>query len=274
MNKTFYTITIAALLFAGCDPVRDEVENSSSITNASQIEATVTTIQRDGYDNTVHVRCTSPVLCSWTDGVRTFVGTEGDLEVMFEGNRTITLTARAADGKTYTKEYTVNITNAPAPPAYYELLFGDPNGTGKVWEWNTTWTAPERETPGEKRIMAGINPGDKRDYWGWTPEPEGDEGIGATMKFMLFGQKIIKYKADGTVISEGTLSIDMTPNKIYESKGTLTFVGTNVLSPISPNEGQGEFGTTYTITFLDDEHLMLYTADASSGWYYVFTAKQ
>jgi hypothetical protein len=261
-----------ALLLGGCEPIRYEVENTDILTDASQIEATVTKVTRNGYDNVAHVHCTSPVLCQWTDGINTFIGTEGDFTLLLQGENTITLTARAADGKTYTKTFPFSVSQAPEVPDYYEKLFGDPLGEGKEWEWNTTWNAPDGG-PAGWLIMAGAAPAASRDYWGWVPDLVGPEGIGAKMKFKLLGAEVIKYGVNGAEIAKGKFLLDMTPNSIYASLGTFTFVGTNILSPTDPC-GAGEFGTTYTITYLDDDHLMLFTSGGGcgSGWYYVFNA--
>jgi hypothetical protein len=273
MKKIFFYVMTAALL-TRCEPIIHEVSNTGILTDASQIEATVTKVTRDGYDNIAHVHCSSPVLCSWTDGISTFIGTEGDLTVTFGGSNTITLTARAADGKNYTKDFPITVTSAPEPPAYYKQLFGDPSVGEKYWEWNTTQVAPGRDSAGEKMIMAGSAPSDSRDYWGWTPSPDdymANEGTGAKMKFSLRGQRITKIGVNGTETGSGTLVLDMMPNSIYESVGTITFAGTNVLCPLS---GNGELGNTWTICHLDDDLLMLFNATSESGWYYVFTAVQ
>jgi hypothetical protein len=275
MKKILYILT-TALLFAGCEPIIHEVGNTN-IVDASQIEATVEKRTVDGFDNVVHVHCTSPVLCRWTDGISTFIGTEGDLKVMFEGNNTITLTARAANGQEYTKDFPVTITSTPEPPAYYAQLFGDPSIGEKYWEWNTTVNAPDAEDDKTgARIMAGKEPKEKRDYWGWIPSPDDDvpnEGIGAKMKFTLRGMGITKIGVDGAETGSGSLNLDMTPdNNIYKSVGTITFVGTNVLCPIGP-QTKNEFKSTWTICHLDDDLLMLFNTD-TDGWYYVFTAAQ
>jgi hypothetical protein len=269
MKKITYSIIMGvALLLGGCEPIRYEVDNTGILTDVSQIEATVTKVTRNGYDNVAHVHCTSPVLCQWSDGINTFIGTEGDFTLLLQGENTITLTARAADGKTYTKTFPFSVSKAPELPDYYEKLFGDPLGEGKEWEWNTDWPAPDGGPVGQL-IMAGT-PSTGRDYWGWAPAPiVPEEGIGAKMKFKLLGAEVIKYGVNGAEIAKGKFLLDMTPNSIYASLGTFTFVGTNILSPVNPCSG--EFGTTYTITYLDDDHLMFYISGDCS-WYILFNA--
>jgi hypothetical protein len=219
--------------------------------------------------NKVHVRCTSPVICQWSDGVNTLTATEGILIILIPGQQTITLTARTPDGKTHTKDFPVTVEEMtePVSPAY-GFFFG--NGE-KYWEWNTTWQAPDGPTG--HLIMAAAAPATSRDYWGWIPDLSGPEGIGAKMKFTLQGKRVTKYDAGGTELSAGSFDFDMTPNSIFGSLGTLTFRGTNILYPTDPC-GAGEWDTTYTITYLDDDHLMLFTSGGgcSCGWYYVFNA--
>ncbi|MDR3367456.1 MAG: hypothetical protein LBO71_10900 [Prevotellaceae bacterium] len=270
-----YILALAALALWACEPITNIIDEApgGNISSAGELQATVAIVQKDGYSNIAHVHCSSPVLCSWTDGINTFVGTEGNLEVVFAGDQTITLTARTADGKEYTKDFPVTVASAPEPPAYYGLLFGDPNGDGKTWEWSTK-VAPGREAAGEKMIMAGSAPsGENRDYWGWCPEPTyvPNEGVGAKMKFTLRGKRVTKIGVDGKETGSGSLDLNMTPNSIAYSVGTITFKGTNVLCPVS---GNGELGSTWTICHLSEDLLLLFNANSSSGWYYVFTAAE
>jgi hypothetical protein len=275
MKRRGYTMLIFALLAGvwACDPVTDPVSETAggTIASASELQATVTVAQVNGKKtNKVHVCCTSPVICQWSDGVNTLTATEGDMIMLTQGQQTITLTARTPDGKTFTKDFSVLVEEMtePVDPAF-GYFFG--NGE-KYWEWNTDWDAPDGGPVGHL-IMAAAEPAASRDYWGWIPELSGSEGMGAKMKFTLQGKLVTKYDVDGAEIASGSFDFDMTPNSIFGSLGTLTFKNTNILYPTDPC-GAGEFGTTYTITYLDNDHLMLFTSGGgcSSGWYYVFSA--
>ncbi|MDR2467022.1 MAG: hypothetical protein LBD35_06475 [Prevotellaceae bacterium] len=270
------TMILASLI--SCEPITKEIGAGDAISSVDQIRASVT---QEGNTNKVHVYCSSPVVCQWTDGVNLLTSNEGDLILLVRGAQTIVMTAMAADGKTFTKEFSVNVSDMkyPVDPAY-GLLFGSGE---KTWVWNTTsgWAAPDGG-PAGPLIMCGGSPSSGRDYWGWTPDDMSsqceeagvaDEGLGAKMVFALSGKKVSKYDPSGKQISRGSLNFDMTPTSVYGSLGTLTFAGTNILYPRDRNGNTEWSFSSFTIAYLDDEHLMLFTPSSNGGWYYVFNAQ-
>lgn len=280
MKNIVYTIAafMLILLFFSCEPIVKEANIGEALTSAEQIKAEVNSVIVNGKKtNKVTVRCTSPVVCQWTDGVNTLSSNDGELTLLIEGEQTIQLKGLAADGAIFTKEFSVTVEDMyyPVSPAY-GFFFG--NGV-KTWVWNTSsgWGAPEGGPAGALIMSAGA-PGSGRDYWGWTPilsdkKESCNEGEGAKMVLTLNGKKITKYDPQGKIVGQGSISFDMTPNNIYGSLGTLTFVGTNILFPYDYNNMEPWTSNTFTITYLDDDHLMLFTPSSNGGWYYVFNAE-
>ncbi|GHT42906.1 hypothetical protein AGMMS49965_15480 [Bacteroidia bacterium] len=284
----FFAVFAATALWTGCEPIVDKHDAGGSIA-ATELQATATSVVKDGKNtNKVHVRCTSPVLCQWSDGVNTLTATEGYLTLLLTGEQTITLTAMTADGTTLTKSFTVNVEDMTEP---VDPAFGFFCGSGeKVWEWNTTEDVPEHvvESPGDPHIwalcMAGTKPDGKYDFWGWRPDPAdlsaqcadngyANDGTGATMKFILSGKKFEKYDKDGTKIGEGKFEFDMTPTSVYGSVGKLTIKDTSILFPYDRNSGSVPYaGSEFSIIHVDNDRMLLYIS-ASCGWYYAFTAQ-
>jgi hypothetical protein len=283
MKNIFYIIAAFALIsfFPACEPIVEDANVGEVVTSADQIQAEVNSVVMNGKKtNKVTVKCKSPVVCQWTDGVNTLSSNDGELTLLIEGQQTIEVKALAADGTIFTKEFDVTVEDMyyPVSPAY-ALFFG--SGT-KTWVWNSAdgWNAPDGG-PAGAIIMSGGAPSSGRDYWGWTPEDLSsqckangypDEGAGSQMVLTLKGKKIVKYGPTGTVVGTGSINFDMTPTSIYGSLGTLTFVGTNILFPYDRNGNVPWRFSTFTITYLDDEHLMLFTPSSNGGWYYVFNA--
>lgn len=278
MKYIFYIIATFAilLLFPACEPIVEDANVGEVVTSADQIHAEVTSVVINGKKaNKVLVKCTSPVICQWTDGVNTLSSNNGELTLLVQGQQTIELKAMAADGTTFSKEFNVTVEDMYYPvPAAYGLFFGSGE---KTWVWNTNWNAPDGGPVGAL-IMSGGAPGSGRDYWGWTPTLSDkkdvcNEGEGSKMVLTLNGKKITKYDPQGKVVGTGSINFDMTPNNIYGSLGTLTFAGTNILFPYDYNNMAPWASNTFTITYLDDDHLMLFTPSSNGGWYYVFNAE-
>jgi hypothetical protein len=284
MKNIFYIITafVVISLFPACEPIVEEVNIGEVITSEDQIMAEVNSVVVDGKKtNKVTVKCTSPVACQWTDGVNTLSSNYGELILLIEGQQTIEFKAMAADGTIFTKEFnvTVEVMLYPVPPAY-GYFFGSGS---KTWVWNSAdgWEAPDGG-PAGAIIMSGASPSSSRDYWGWAPEDLATqceengypaEGAGSKMELTLKGKKIVKYDSEGVVVGKGSINFDMTPTDVYGSLGTLTFVDTNILFPYDRNNNAPWSFSTFTITYLDDDHLMLFTPSSNGGWYYVFNAE-
>jgi hypothetical protein len=284
MKKIFYITAVLALVsfFPACEPIVEEANVGEVVTSVEQIQAEVNSVVVNGKKtNRVAVKCASPVVCQWTDGVNTLSSNDGELTLLVEGQQTIEFKALAADGAIFTKEFNVTVEDMyyPVSPAY-GFFFG--SGT-KTWVWNSAagWEAPEGG-PAGAIIMSGGSPSSGRDYWGWTPEDLSsqcqengypDEGAGSKMVLTLKGKKIVKYGPAGTVVGQGNINFDLTPTSVYGSLGTITFVGTNILFPYDRNGNVPWSFNTFTITYLDDDHLMLFTPSSNGGWYYVFNAE-
>lgn len=93
-----FSLLVASLSFAACDPIEDREEMTGSIT-VDQIQATVTVEQIDGQNvNKVFFECKSPISCQWTNGVDTKAGASGEMFLLLSGENTITLKGLCADG--------------------------------------------------------------------------------------------------------------------------------------------------------------------------------
>jgi hypothetical protein len=282
MKKNILLMMLALVVsFVGCEPVTNSDPGVGTvITSLDQVKITVEAEVINGKAvNSAVVKAEGAVLCQWSDGINTLVSNEGSITpLVMPGTNTITLTAMAADGKIYTKEFTINVEEMHYPiPEEYGFLFGEVGvADSKTWTWNPMggWPAPGGG-PAGPIIMCAAAPSSAYDYWGWTPDywANGDaEGYGAKMVFSLKGLSVQKYDKNGDLIASGTLGLNFTPNGLYNSKGTLTFNGTNILYPYDYNGNVALPGNVYTIVYLDEEHMMLHTPSANGGWYYVFNA--
>ncbi|KAA6320035.1 hypothetical protein EZS27_030141 [termite gut metagenome] len=283
MKRIFYIITAFALisLFPACEPIVEEANVGTIVKDASELKVTIGALYgEDGYLYKVQARCESAVLCQWTDGINTSTKNDGEFAFTFSGDQYLTLNAFTADGRILTKN--VEVKGVIAPPAYpaYGFLFGYTNSietAEKSWVWNDNWDAPDGGPVGAI-IMSGGAPSSGRDYWGWTPllsdkKDVCNEGEGSKMVLTLKGKKITKYDPQGKVVGQGSINFDMTPTSVYGSLGTLTFAGTNILFPYDYNNMAPWSSSTFTITYLDDDHLMLFIPSSNGGWYYVFNAE-
>jgi hypothetical protein len=282
---TYLIILSTAILFAGCEPLVNETDMGELITDASQIDATITPVLKDGkVSNKLLVECKSPVLCQWSsDGGKPFIRNNGAMSLSKPGQQTITLTARAADGKMLTKTFppiTVEVMDEPE----WGYLFGQSGA--KEWTWNTNWVVPGTEAIDGINvgpiILAPAEPTSITDFAAifafQTVPADPNEGAGAKMKFTLNGTTVTKYNPTGTEIESGTVMLEVGPTTISGSLGTLTFLNTNVLYPYDVLSGLffGALGplptSTFTICYLDNEHMVLHVNANFWGYYYVFTA--
>ncbi|MDR3132393.1 MAG: hypothetical protein LBU42_00005 [Prevotellaceae bacterium] len=282
---TYLIILSTALFFAGCEPLVNEIDMGELITDASQIDATITPVLKDGkVSNKLLVECKSPVLCQWSsDGGKPFIRNNGAMSLSKPGQQTITLTARAADGKMMTKTFPpINVEVMEEPEWNY--IFGS-SGT-KEWTWNTSWVVPGTEAIDGidvgPIILAPAEPTSITDFAAFfafqTAPFDPNEGAGAKMKFSLNGTTVAKYNPSGMEIENGTVILELGPTTISGSLGILTFVNTNVLypydilglifgGPLSPLPT-----STFTICYLDDAHMVLHVNAGFWGYYYIFTA--
>jgi hypothetical protein len=286
MKNIFYIIAAFVLIsfFPACEPIVEKANVGEIVQNESELKVTIGALSgENGYLYKVQARCESPVTCQWTDGINTSTRNDGEFAFTFSGDQILTLTALTADGRILTKDFAVTGVKAPPAPPVYTYLFGNTAvaNASKTWVWSTNWNAPDGGPVGPI-IMSGGEPSSGRDYWGWNPNDLSaqciengypDEGAGAKMVLTLRGKKIVKYSPTGTIVGQGSINFDMTPSSIYGSLGTLTFAGTNILYPYDRNGNVPWTFNTFTITYLDDDHLVLWTKSSNGGWYYVFNAE-
>ncbi len=281
MKKIIYSIlaSLFLALFAACNPIVNSEDVGALVTSADQIQATVTPIVFNGQNtNKVKVHCTSPLLCQWTDGVKTYISNDTAMTLFTAGEQTITLTGLAADGSKYTKDYSVKIDvmKYPVLPQYGYLC-----GTG-----TKTWTWAESRCFGNGHAYAWNPVNTKPEWWVLSPADVTSqcasddkklpkEGLGATMKFTLKGTKMSKFDADGTLLTSGTFAIDMTADSHSWSTGTMSLTGTNILCGYDFNGNLAPW-SQYAITYLDETTLILGVqehAPNSNYWYWVFKAQ-
>jgi hypothetical protein len=281
----YLIIMSTATLFAGCDPLVDETGVGALITDASQLEATITPVLTDGkVSNKLLVACKSPVLCQWSvDGGKPFIRNDGTMSLSKPGLQTVTLTARAADGKVFTKTFPpINVEVMEEPEWGY--LFGSA-GT-KEWTWNADWAVPGTEAVEGidvgPIILAPAEPASITDFaaiFAFQTAPfDPDEGAGAKMKFTLNSTTVAKYNPSGVEIGSGSVILELGPSTVSGALGTLTFVDTNILYPYDVLSGLffGALGplptSTFTICYLDNAHMVLHVNADFWGYYYVFSA--
>jgi hypothetical protein len=284
MKHIFYIIVAFALIsfFPACEPIVEKADVGEIVKDASELKVTISALYGENeYLYKVQAKCESAVTCQWSDGINTSLRNDGEFVFTFSGDQVLTLNVLTADGRILTKDYTVNGVKAPPAAPVYTYLFGNTAVTNasKTWVWSTNWNAPDGGPVGPI-IMSGGEPSSGRDYWGWNPNDLSDvckshsypdEGDGAKMVLTLRGKKIEKYSPSGSKVGEGNISFDMTPTNIYGSLGMLTFSGTNILFPYDRNGDNLPWSfNSFNITYLDDDHLVLWTKSSNGGWYYIF----
>ncbi len=273
MKNLFYsTITLViALLFVACDPIEDTNSVGTIITSADQIEATVTPVVIDGQNtNKVIVHCTSPVVCQWTDGISTYTSNNTEMLLLVKGTQTINLSAKAADGTIFEKEFSVNVENMHFEvPAEYGYFCGSGE---KVWTWADSGCFGNGGGTDAGPAWWILNPEDIAEQCSSKGLPA--DGVGAAMTFTLKGLKMTKTSADGTQFA-GNFKFDMNAGREGWSLGTVTFAKTNILCGYDFNAEGFTAWSTYHIIYLDDEKMILGAqehAPNSNYWYWVFKA--
>ncbi|GHT13134.1 hypothetical protein AGMMS4956_08820 [Bacteroidia bacterium] len=283
-NILYSVVGVAILTFAACEPITDTYSEGQVVASASELKATAEAVVVNGKNsNKVYVHCTSPVLCQWTDGVNTLSATEGYLTLLLTGEQTITLTATAANGSKFTKEFTVTIDELtePVDPAY-GYFCGD---GAKKWTWihgTRCWCNGDGNGIDCEACWWGVEDDEIADQMDGKGLP--NEGFGATMEFVLSGKKMIKTDADGNVTT-GKFEFDMTPQKTDNwdgvvdnwAIGKLSFINTNILFPNDVNHDL-DVWTEYGIIELTDDRLVLaarthtvpYDASAGEHWTWIF----
>lgn len=279
-----FSLLVASLLFAACDPIEDREKMTGSIT-ADQIQATVRLEQINGKNvNKVLFECSSPISCQWTNGVLTKAGASGDMLMFTKGQATVTLTGLCGDGTIITKDFTVNVEDL-----YYEIdpTYGLLCGTGeKVWVWDDEAPLGYSGTAAAVWGNGGYKTDDRGPAW-WKVEigsqldeqavgkGMSDDGTNGSMTFVLSGMKLVKSSG-----ASGTFNFDMSKTsttgdgKPY-AIGELTTKGINVLLGIQPNAGDAMVGK-YDILQLTEDKLYLCVEDAANAgqaFFWCFKAK-
>lgn len=310
MKNLFYSIVTAAFiyLFAACDPIVDNVAVNNVVSSADQIQATVTPLVVNGKNsNKVQVHCTSPVLCQWTDGILTYVSNDTVMTLFSTGNVNITLNALASDGKSYSKEYSVDIDEMTfAVDPHWELFAGE-GTSGKTWVY--AFDIPSGWTPGVNAGGVYGNGGyleNNAPTW-WSNGLSDLQGWGTAndqMTFDLNGganftlvtgntQKQDDGSAKGLQAGtyKGSFKFDFSKAVAMGSSsgvgatgdnnwsiGTLSLSGGNPIPTISlgylPNNGNAPI-YTYNILYLDDNVMILGAPEPGAGdwgtaWFWVF----
>jgi hypothetical protein len=231
--------------FVACEPYVVSEGVGKIVTSVDEIQATVTQVVENGKNtNKVNLACTSPVLCQWTDGVNLVNANEGEM-LLTEGQHTVVLTALAAEGNKFTKNFPVTVDEIayPVPPEYAYFC-----GTGeKIWTWveapavcwglGTEMDVSPMSGYGYPVVAALPNPSVYL-YCVYLPtmnyalsqESLDPESMNyATMKFELDGMKLSKKDVYGTELSSGRFSFNMNEQKKSGAISTLTLTNTNML---------------------------------------------
>ena len=280
MKKYINLLVIALSMFASCEPILDRGGIGDVINSVEQLEATVTPVMNGTKTtnkvvvtkttNKVVVNCTSPVVCQWSNGVKTYNTNNTELLLFIPGSQIVSLKAMTNDGKVLEKNFTVNVEEMtfPVPPEYAYFC-----GTGEK-----TWTWAETNCFGNGHAYAWDPVNTYPEWWILSPSNvtsqcsgKGlpNEGAGATMTFTLVGMKMSLKDASGNVISSGNFDFDMAPDGHNWSIGTLSLKNTNILFGYDLNGGLVPW-TQYSIMEINDNVLRLGAKGADAYWFWVF----
>lgn len=295
MNKLFYiALTVVfAMLFASCDPIVDVQGVGEVLTSADQINATITPVMFKTYKtNKVKVHCTSPVLCSWAGGPKSYISNDTTILLFGKGVQTVTLTAMAADGSLITKKYTSTVDSMYYPiPAEWGYLCG----TGsKTWVWATDVAsksyysgAPAGKCYGNGGYQGNTGPGwwtcglSDLQGWGVDKDEMTFDMLGAA-NFQLVTGNTQNTDGKGKGLAAGTykgaFAFDMTKTIASYSVGQLTLTGATVSLGYQPNGAGFPAIYTYDILYLDNNVMVLEAPEPGSGpwgtaWFWVFKRK-
>ena len=307
MKKLYFAaVSVIALSMTACDPAVDEVDNNPIQLSTEQLDSRVT-ISQDGSSEKftfttspstyvqIRYKSDSSLLAAGTNGsFKTPVFLPGEFFVQ-------TLNT---NGEYATVEKSFNITEWEVTNELETLIGGDFDN-GKKWTWDTDLYADDKDHKNAVWGNAGYCATSETDifdgnhfpgkWWGCTPTDvdeassfsgqlqhsntgvlTGEEESGA---YMVFNRnKLLKYKADGTLLNTGTFSTDSKKNVIGTDFGYLNTSEGAILWPFKIN-GDGYRPTSFEIAFLSDSKLQLIYADAGTGgWgectWWAFKAKE
>lgn len=301
MNKLFYiTLTfVLVALFSACDPIVDVQGVGTILTSADQLQSTLTPVM-DGTQKTnkVKVHCTSPVLCQWAAGPKTYVSNDTTVLLFGKGEQTVKLTVLAADGTQFTKSYTVTVDEMYYPvPKEWGLLAG----TGsKTWVWATDVTSSyfPGANAGKCYGNGGYKGNNSPGWWTLGLSDLTPLGVaGDEMTFDINGAANFTLVTGNTQISKGlqagtykgVFSFDMTKTTVAAGTtsattgspwaiGQLTLTGATVSLGYQPNGSGFPAIYTYDILYLDNDVMVLEKPEPNvdpwgTAWFWVFKRK-
>lgn len=259
-------ITVAAMIFASCEPVENRLVMKGAVTEAeiNQYVSVTLEIINGKRSNFLLLKSEGlKALTSFQHGLGTYVGTNGRIQgFVVPGNQEVILNVLNPDGTKITKTYPVNVEECFDVAPEWALFCGSGS---KTWTWD--------ETVGHPYGM-----GDAFDFapnW-WQAPMEDNEGLGATMVFSAVGATFSKTKTTGATLS-GTFSFDMSKHfpSYSASKGQLTTTIPVLFGKTTGGEtGIGSDGKdvrVYDIMRLENDELVLVWVESSmrpdsEGW--------
>ncbi len=273
MKKILISLSVAVLLFTGCDPIEDRDGIGTGITD-DELMGTVTVVQENGKNiNRVICDSHSPVNTTWTNGVLSKPSAHAELTMFATGDQVVTLIGLNADGTQVSKEFTVNIEemspNYPVAPEY--ALFCE-NGE-KVWVWdqytgissNSTAGVVENAPWGNGGYLGSVGPAwwnvgmSDLDNEATKNECAGD-GKDAFMTFKLNGLQLVKSSG-----ASGTFNFDMSDITLEGwDIGKFKTSSVNVLLGVNPNNNKAPV-YEYNILKLNEDVLWLASPSPGAG---------
>lgn len=257
-------------MFASCDPKEDDTTSQIVMLSPDDINAEITVLKKDGKTiNRAIVSNHTPLPSQISNGVVTVAGAYAEFTLFLLGENTISITALNPDGSEIKKEWKVNVEVMDIPvPEQYAILTG---GLQKTWTWDTDLNGGAwgnfgyRGETGENFALTGSGT-----WWSCPPadlagqmnhsssgKPTGEEDPNAYMVWSLSGTKIQTFAADGTLVRQGTFSLDNYGTMIDGwSIGTLTTTAESILFPWQIN-ANGYAPTDFQVIQLTDNKMVL-----------------
>lgn len=278
MKKILFALPLLSLCFVACDPAEEEAPAMPKSVTSQELGNMVTIEQVVANQNKFRVT-TSPSMfvhvCN-QDGALLASGTDCEI-IGIPPLTEISVKVRNLDGTEAVVKKSVTIKEYVDVPEIYSNLFGS-EFTQQVWTWDETGDA----VMGNGAYMEGTADFQNR-WWNIAPadlqgqcEEKGlpNDGLGATMTFILAGQKFETSSG-----RKGTLSWDLT-NIVKEgwSQGKLTFTGSFPLLGIQFNGGNAPFNE-YDILYMDGEKLCICAPEPGAGdwgtaWFWNYAVKK
>lgn len=284
MKKVLYFIFGAFAmggLLTSCDPMHQSSPEIDTLSSADQINATVTPIVNSSGQNTNKAICKySGKGMAQFSNVTSIVSNNDTIQLFATGDQTVTCTVQDQEGKTFSKDYTINVQSMDYPvDAWWSYLTG---GSSKTWVWddqgyptavwgnggyigNTspTWWAVsisdiEAQATGKAPVTSSAG-----------------DGTNASITFTLQGAKV--KKSDG---KEGSFAFDrkVDDNQIGWAIGHLKFTGLFPPMGILTNVHNTPVYTYRILKITDSKLVLSVPEDESNGawgtaWFWMFRQK-